>query len=77
MIEVSNFQQQDLEIIFSAATAVPHVNQLRVHAGNTQTDLLPYCASKDILVQAHSPIAQGEIMKNAEVQAMAGKYPCP
>lgn len=73
-IGVSNFQQQDLENILKSATVVPHVNQLLVHAGNTPTDLLAYCANKDILVQAYSPIAHGEILKNAEVRALAEKY---
>ncbi|GAA5189442.1 aldo/keto reductase [Arthrobacter gyeryongensis] len=73
-IGVSNFLQEDIENILSSATLVPHVNQLLVHAGNTPSELLAYCKSKDILVQAYSPIAHGEILKNAEVQAMAGTY---
>ncbi|SEO55115.1 aldo/keto reductase [Actinacidiphila rubida] len=73
-IGVSNFQQQDLDNILQGATVVPHVNQLLVHAGNTPSELLAYCASKQILVEAYSPIAHGAILKNAEVQAMAEKY---
>ncbi|MGW6361557.1 aldo/keto reductase [Streptomyces sp. NPDC055092] len=73
-IGVSNFQQHDLENILQGATVVPHVNQLLVHAGNTPSDLLAYCESKQILVEAYSPIAHGAILQNAEVQAMAEKY---
>ncbi|NMO35407.1 aldo/keto reductase [Streptomyces sp. GMY01] len=73
-IGVSNFQRHDLENILKDATVVPHVNQLLVHAGNTPAELLAYCASRQILVEAYSPIAHGAILKNAEVQAMAGKY---
>ncbi|MFF9607248.1 aldo/keto reductase [Streptomyces sp. NPDC014684] len=73
-IGVSNFQQHDLENILQGATVVPHVNQLLVHAGNTPSDLLAYCESKQILVEAYSPIAHGAILKNAEVQAIAEKY---
>lgn len=73
-IGVSNFLQQDLESLLETATVVPHVNQLLVHAGNTPTELLEYCADKGILVQAYSPIAHGEILNNAEVQAMARRY---
>ncbi|MFI8951515.1 aldo/keto reductase [Streptomyces sp. NPDC053750] len=73
-IGVSNFQQHDLENILQGATVVPHVNQLLVHAGNTPSDLLAYCESRQILVEAYSPIAHGAILKNAEVQAMAEKY---
>ncbi|RPE40418.1 diketogulonate reductase-like aldo/keto reductase [Streptomyces sp. Ag109_O5-1] len=73
-IGVSNFQQHDLENILQGASVVPHVNQLLVHAGNTPSDLLAYCQSKQILIEAYSPIAHGAILKNAEVQAMAQKY---
>lgn len=73
-IGVSNFQQHDLENILSSATVAPHVNQLLVHAGNTPSSLLTYCESKQILVEAYSPIAHGVILRNAEVQAMAEKY---
>ncbi|WP_019357182.1 aldo/keto reductase [Streptomyces sp. AA1529] len=73
-IGVSNFQQQDLENIQQGATVVPHVNQLLVHAGNTPSDLLDYCESKQILVEAYSPIAHGAILQHAEVRAMAEKY---
>lgn len=73
-IGVSNFQQHDLENILQGATVVPHVNQLLVHAGNTPSELLAYCESKQILVEAYSPIAHGAILRNAAVQAMAEKY---
>ncbi|MFG2440522.1 aldo/keto reductase [Streptomyces sp. NPDC048508] len=73
-IGVSNFQQADLESLLQGASVLPHVNQLLVHAGNTPSDLLAYCESKGILVEAYSPIAHGAILKNAEVQAMAQKY---
>ncbi|MBM9506880.1 aldo/keto reductase [Actinacidiphila acididurans] len=73
-IGVSNFQQHDLENILQGATVVPHVNQLLVHAGNTPFELLAYCESRQILVEAYSPIAHGAILRDAEVQAVAEKY---
>ncbi|GAB2919258.1 MULTISPECIES: aldo/keto reductase [unclassified Streptomyces] len=73
-IGVSNFQQHDLDNLLRGATVTPHVNQLLVHAGNTPSDLLAYCESRRILVEAYSPIAHGAILKNAEVRAMAEKY---
>ncbi|HET9872702.1 MAG TPA: aldo/keto reductase [Propionibacteriaceae bacterium] len=73
-IGVSNFQQSDLDNIMLGATVVPHVNQLLVHAGNTPSELLAYCESKHILVEAYSPIAHGAILGNADVRAMAEKY---
>ncbi|QXT62877.1 aldo/keto reductase [Tessaracoccus palaemonis] len=73
-IGISNFREPDVDNILAAATVAPHLNQLLVHAGNTPTDLLAYCADKDILVEAFSPIAHGEILDNADVRAMADAY---
>ncbi|WP_129661634.1 aldo/keto reductase [Rothia uropygialis] len=73
-IGVSNFLQEDLNNILDNGTVAPHVNQILVHAGNTPSELIAYCESKDILVEAYSPIAHGEILKNKEVAAIAEKY---
>ncbi len=73
-IGVSNFNEEDIENILSSCTITPMVNQLLVHIGNTPTDLIAYCNSKNILVEAYSPVAHGEILKNKEVAAMAKKY---
>ncbi|OBG89470.1 2,5-diketo-D-gluconic acid reductase [Mycobacterium sp. E802] len=73
-IGVSNFEETDLDNILGACTVAPHVNQILVHAGNTPGDLIAYCGSKDILVEAYSPIAHGEILKNQDVAAIAEKY---
>ncbi|MCG2624912.1 aldo/keto reductase [Arthrobacter sp. I2-34] len=73
-IGVSNFEQQDIENILSACTVAPQVNQLLVHAGNTPAELIAYCESRNILVEAYSPIAHGEILKNPDVGAMAERY---
>ena len=73
-IGVSNFREGDVENIIDGGTVVPHVNQLLVHVGNTPTDLLEFCADRGILVQAYSPIAHGEMLKNAFVAEMAATY---
>jgi diketogulonate reductase-like aldo/keto reductase len=73
-IGVSNFLREDLENILAHGTVAPHVNQILVHAGNTPSELISSCESKDILVEAYSPIAHGEILGNARVQGIARKY---
>ncbi|WP_194384824.1 aldo/keto reductase [Microbacterium luteum] len=73
-IGVSNFQQADIESLLEGASVVPHVNQLLVHVGNTPAELIEYCTGKGILVEAYSPMAHGEMMKNSEVTAMAERY---
>jgi diketogulonate reductase-like aldo/keto reductase len=73
-IGVSNFLREDLENILENGTVAPHVNQILAHAGNTPSELIDYCESKDILVEAYSPIAHGEILGNKNVAAIAEKY---
>lgn len=73
-IGVSNFEKEDLENILSSCTVAPMVNQLLVHASNTPFELMEYTQSKGILVEAYSPIAHGEVLKNHKVAAIAKKY---
>lgn len=73
-IGVSNFKEKDLENILSTCKIAPMVNQLLVHIGNTPLALIDYCRQRNILVEAYSPVAHGEILKHAEVTAMANKY---
>lgn len=73
-IGVSNFLQADLENILASCTVAPQVNQLLAHVGNTPSELIAYCESHGILVEAYSPIAHGEMLKNANVSAIADKY---
>lgn len=73
-IGVSNFKEADIENILSTCSVTPMVNQLLAHIGNTPDVLMNYCRSKDILVEAYSPVAHGEILKRSDVAATAKKY---
>lgn len=73
-IGISNFEQEDIDNILSGCSVKPMVNQILAHISNTPHELIEYCQTKDILVEAYSPIAHGELMKNEEVTDMAKKY---
>lgn len=73
-IGVSNFEQADLQNILDGCTVPPRVNQVLLHVGNTPTELLDFCTENNMLVEAYSPIAHGEILGNAEVGVMAERY---
>jgi diketogulonate reductase-like aldo/keto reductase len=73
-IGVSNFKREDLNNILSSCLVAPMVNQLLVHVSNTPFELLKYSQSKGMLVEAYSPIAHGEILKNSKVAAIAERY---
>ncbi|MCB0019836.1 MAG: aldo/keto reductase [Anaerolineales bacterium] len=73
-IGVSNFEQVDIENILAACTVKPMVNQILAHISNTPLELIQYTQSQGILVEAYSPIAHGELLKNQAVAQIAEKY---
>lgn len=73
-IGVSNFLQKDLENIFAHCETKPMVNQILTHIGNTPFDLIDYCKKQNILVEAYSPIAHGELLKDERLVKIAQKY---
>lgn len=73
-IGVSNFQQADIDNILESCTVKPMVNQILAHISNTPATLIEYCEANDILVEAYSPVAHGELLKNQELIKMAEKY---
>ena len=73
-IGVSNFLQGDLDNILVACKVKPMVNQVLAHIANTPFDVIEYCQSKGIEVEAYSPVAHGEAMKNEKIIQMAAKY---
>lgn len=73
-IGVSNFLIDDLENLLAHCRIRPMVNQILVHIGNTPTELIAYCQKQGIAVEAYSPIAHGEALKNETIAAMAQKY---
>lgn len=74
VIGVSNFLQDDLENILSDCRVKPMVNQILLHISNTNQELLTFCKQQGIQVEAYSPIAHGEALKNSAIIEMAKKY---
>ncbi|MGW8193964.1 MAG: aldo/keto reductase [Desulforhopalus sp.] len=73
-IGLSNFEKADLDNIFASCSVTPMVNQILAHISNTPGELIQYNKDKEILVEAYSPVAHGELMKNEKVAEIAGKY---
>ncbi|MDE5546660.1 MAG: aldo/keto reductase [Anaeroplasmataceae bacterium] len=73
-IGVSNFHPKDIEALLSATHVKPMVNQIRYFIGNTQEKVTSYCQDNDILVEAYSPLATGQILENEKLNALAEKY---
>lgn len=73
-IGVSNFLECDIDSIWETAEIKPMVNQVLCHISNTPLALIEYCTAKGIVMEAYSPVAHGEAMKNAAIAEMAKKY---
>ena len=73
-IGISNFLIEDVENLWPAAEIKPMVNQVLCHISNTPLELIQYCQNKGIVVEAYSPVAHGEALKNEKIAAMAEKY---
>lgn len=73
-IGVSNFLQEDIDNLWEVAEVKPMVNQVLCHISNSPLELIDYCQSKGIVMEAYSPVAHGEALKNENIAEMAKKY---
>lgn len=73
-IGVSNFLQGDIENLWETALIKPMVDQILCHISNSPLDLIDYCTKKGIVIEAYSPVAHGEALKNPAIAQMAEKY---
>ena len=73
-IGVSNFFIEDVKNILENVEIKPVVNQICIYIGNTPIELINYCKSHNMLLQAYSPIATGRLLSNEVVKEMANKY---
>ena len=73
-IGVSNFEREDIDNLLGACKVKPMVNQILVHIANTPNELISYTQQQELLVEAYSPIAHGELLKNERVREIADKY---
>lgn len=73
-IGVSNFLQEDIENLWDTAEIKPMVNQVLCHISNSPLELIDYCQKKGMAMEAYSPVAHGEALKNKAIADMAEKY---
>lgn len=73
-IGVSNFLPGDIDNILEDCRVQPMVNQILAHISNTPFELIDYCKSKGIVVEAYSPVAHGAALGNPAIGAIAEKY---
>jgi diketogulonate reductase-like aldo/keto reductase len=73
-IGVSNFQIHHLEDLMKDAEIKPMVNQVEYHPRLTQKELQAFCQQQDIQLEAWSPLMQGELLDNVDLQEIGDKY---
>jgi 2,5-diketo-D-gluconate reductase A len=73
-IGVSNFQPSHLDRIAGETGVVPVINQIELHPYLQQRELREYHAAHDIVTEAWSPLAQGEVLDDEVLTEIASAH---
>jgi 2,5-diketo-D-gluconate reductase A len=73
-IGVSNFRIDDLKLLERETEVRPTVNQIELHPRLQQADLRAWHAEHSITTEAWSPLAQGEILNEEAIVAVAEEH---
>ncbi|KAG0295967.1 hypothetical protein BGZ96_010498 [Linnemannia gamsii] len=74
-VGVSNYGVQHLkELLGSNPTIRPVVNQIEVHPWRTQQEIVSFCESQHIAVQAYSPLSRGHKLQDPTLIKIGAKY---
>lgn len=63
-IGVCNFKPCHLKVLVESATIKPQLNQIEIHPGYPQTETVNYCRDNGILLEASSPLGNGQLLGN-------------
>jgi 2,5-diketo-D-gluconate reductase A len=72
-IGVSNFQVEHLERLAAETDTVPAVNQIELHPYFQNREVRAHDEEQGIATEAWSPIAQGEVLDDAEIGEIADR----
>lgn len=73
-IGVSNFQQKHLDPLFATAKVKPMVNQIEIHPGHQNRELVAYSQSLGMLVEAWGSLGQSRLLSNETLIQIAEKH---
>ncbi|WP_370948913.1 aldo/keto reductase [Amycolatopsis sp. cg5] len=73
-VGVSNFQPEHLDRLREESGVVPAVNQIELHPLLQQEELRAYHRAHDIVTEAWSPLAQGEVLDDPVITGLAEKH---
>lgn len=73
-IGVSNFQPPHLRRLLGETGTVPAVNQIELHPNLQQETLRSFHAEHDIVTEAWSPLAKGDVLRDGTITKLADRY---
>jgi 2,5-diketo-D-gluconate reductase A len=71
---VSNFQPHHLDRIIGETGVVPVVNQIEVHPGFANSDVVAASTRYGVVVEAWSPLGQGRILDDSVIAPLAAAH---
>lgn len=71
---LSNFLPHHMDNILQHGKIKPLVDQLEIHPGYSQEAASAYCKSKDVWVQAWSPLGRSRLLEHPFLMKLAAKY---
>ncbi|MGP1402758.1 MAG: aldo/keto reductase [Catonella sp.] len=73
-VGVSNFLPHHIEELKETAGILPMVNQIELHIGYMQEEVVRYNKANNIVTEAYSPLGTGALLDNEILVKMAEKY---
>lgn len=73
-IGVSNYTIRHLQEMADYSDTVPVINQVELHVFLQQPELIEYCHTNGIVVEAYSPLARSKDLDNQVIQHIATKH---
>ena len=73
-IGVSNFRIEDLERLEAEAEQRPTVNQIELHTRLQQAEQRAWHEEHDIVTEAWSPLAQGDLLEDGTIETIAAHH---
>jgi len=73
-IGVSNYTVRHLEELLASSTEPPAMNQVELHPFLPQRELVGWCTTRGIVVEAYAPLVKARRMDHPVIQRVASKH---
>lgn len=73
-IGVSNYMIPHLEELLNTFSIIPAINQFELHPFHYRKDLIEFCESHNIQVEAYSPLTKGRCVNDPKLEEFTTKY---